>query len=385
MIAVMAAFCLTIHARYQCRHAGACCQNWTVQAEPRVVQLVAQRGLRRSGVNGPLFVSSINPDLPGSMEVSRDKNGSCVFFEQDAGRLCVIHRDAGVEALPSACRHFPRKFLRDGRGTFVSLSHFCPTAALLLLGEHPLRVTEAEPPLMLDEPVEGLDAREALPPLLRPGVLCDLESYDAWERASIAMLGRKDLTWQAALDRIAAATERVRTWRPGTTSLAQHVGSAFAAESDRIPHHGSRIPDPDLVNAPRLTQEQLVTLVWQLTQGRVPNDIHPIDAFEDRWRERVGHTFERYDAVMKNFVAARLFANWIAYQGRGLRSVVQWGRAAAALVRHQTLRRALDSGRTPGPDDVIEAIRMADLILLHVIDTQAFARAAAPLESIGPA
>jgi hypothetical protein len=117
----------------------------------------------------------------------------------------------------------------------------------------------------------------------------------------------------------------------------------------------------------------------------VPDDIQPIAAFEDRWRERVGHAFERYDAVMKNFVAARLFANWIAYQGRGLRSVVQWGLAAAALVRHQTLQRALDSGRPPGPDDVIEAVRMADLILLHVVDTQAFARGVAPLESIDPA
>jgi hypothetical protein len=84
---------------------------------------------------------------------------------------------------------------------------------------------------------------------------------------------------------------------------------------------------------------------------------------------------------MKNYVAARIFANWIAYQGRGLRSIVQWGRAAAALVRHHTLRRMLDSGGSPGPDDVIEAIRMADLLLLHVIDTQAFARAVAPIEA----
>ena len=385
MITVVA-FCLTIHARYQCRHAGACCQNWTVQAEPRVVQLVEQRGIRRSGVNGPLFVSSINPDLSGAMDVARDNNGSCVFFEQNGQRLCVIHRDAGVEALPSACRHFPRKFLRDARGTFVSLSHFCPTAAALLLGEHPLGVAEAMPPLMLEEPVEGLDARDSLPPLLRPEVLCDLEGYDAWERASIAVLGRKDQSWQAALDHIGAATERVRDWRPGTsTSLAQHVASAFAAESDWIPRPGSGPPERDPTSRARFTQEQLVALVWQLARGRVPDDIQPIDGLEDRWRERVGRTVEGYDAVMKNFVAARLFGNWIAYQGRGLRSVVQWGLAAAALVRHHLLRRALDSGRSPGADDVMEAIRMSDLILLHVIDTQAFARACVPLESIDTA
>jgi len=183
MIAFMAAFCLSIHARYQCRHAGACCQNWTLPAEPHVVEFVKQRGLRPRGVTGPLFVSSRKPDpRDGAMDIARDNNGVCVFFEHDAGRLCVIHREAGIDALPSACRHFPRKFLRDGRGTFISLSHFCPTAAILLVGSPPLRTVEAAPPLMLDDPIEGLDARDALPPLLRPGILCDLEGYAAWER-----------------------------------------------------------------------------------------------------------------------------------------------------------------------------------------------------------
>jgi hypothetical protein len=301
------------------------------------------------------------------MDIARDNNGSCVFFEQDGGRLCVIHRDAGVEALPSACRHFPRQFLRDARGTFVSLSHFCPTAATLLVGSPPLDVVDATP-LMVGEPIEGLDAREALPPLLRPGLLCDLEGYAAWEGAVIAVLGRADIGWQTALDRIAAATEGVRAWRPGTCSLAKHVAAAFESDAERRA-------------APSLSQEELVTIVWRLTKGRVPNDIAPIEGFEDRWREHVGHIFDRYDAAMKNFIAARLFANWVAYQGRGLRSVVQWTRAAGALVRHQALRRALDSGQPPRPDDFIEAVRMADLLLVHVVDTQAFAQAVAPLES----
>lgn len=92
-----------------------------------------------------------------------------------------------------------------------------------------------------------------------------------------------------------------------------------------------------------------------------------------------------FDAATKNFLAARLFANWIAYQGRGLLSIVQWVRAAAALVRHHVLRCALDIGRAPGPEGFIEAVRMADLLLLHVIDTQAFARCVAPLEGPDPA
>ncbi len=305
------------------------------------------------------------------MDVARDNNGRCVFFEQDGGRLCIIHRDAGVDALPSACRHFPRRFLRDPRGTFVSLSHFCPTAATLLVGSPPLDVVDGAG-LIVQEPIEGLDAREALPPLLRPGLLCDLEGYASWERAAITVLARPDIGWQEALDRIAAATERVREWRPGMRSLASHVASVF--------ENG-----PGDTASPSLSQEQLVNMVWRLTEGRVPSDIEPVDAFEDRWGEHVGNTFDRYDTPMKKFIAARLFANWVAYQGRGLRSIVQWARAAAALVRHHALRRALDSGRPPGPDDFIEAVRMADLLLLHVIDTQQFARAVAPLESVDAA
>ena len=327
--------------------------------------------MRRKGVNGPLFVSSRKPDSRDGMDVARDNNGSCVFFEQDGGRLCVIHRDAGADALPSACRHFPRTFLRDSRGTFVSLSHFCPTAATLLVGPAPLDVVDATA-LMIGEPIEGLDARDALPPLLRPGLLCDAEGYSAWERAAIAELGRADIGWQAALDRIAAATEGVRMWQPGRRSLASHVKAVFENEAEHV-------------TAPSLSQEELVMLVWRLTEGRVPNDIAPLDAFEDRWREHAGHAFDRYDAPMKNYIAARLFANWIAYQGRGLRSVVQWVRAAGALVRHHALRRALEFGRPPRPDDFIEAVRMADLLLLHVIDTQAFARAVAPIESFDAA
>ncbi len=363
----MNAFCLSIHAEYHCRHEGACCETWTVPAEPRVIELVAARHVTPGRANGPLFVLSRKSDARnGAMDIARDNNGHCVFFEQDAGRLCVIHKEAGSDALPSACRHFPRTFLRDRRGTFVSLSHFCPTAASLLARSLPLHIVEALPPLMLDEPIEGLDARDALPPLLRPGVLCDLEGYAAWERAAIGVFARSDVTWRQALEWIASATERVRDWRPGTGPLVDHVLVAFAA--------------PGAGRAPSLADHRLLEVIWRLAQRGGSNGRRAIDGFEERSDERVGLAFERYDAAMKNFLAARLFANWIAYQGRGLRSIVHWIRAAAALVRHHALRRTLDSGRATTAEDFTEAIRMTDLLLLHGIDTQNFADAVRPVE-----
>ena len=361
-MAIVRAFCLTIHAQYQCRHAGACCHEWTIPAEPQVVELVERHGLRPSGMNGPLFVSSGKPDREPAMDVAKGDNGRCVFFEQDPAGSCVIHREAGAGALPSACRHFPRKFLRDGRGTFVSLSHFCPTAASLLLDPQPLGIVEAVPPLVLQDPIEGLDAREALPPLLRPDVLCDLEGYDAWEREAIAVLADPDLDCDEALDRIASATERVRRWRPGGRSLAEHVRAAFAVRED-------------CAASPSLPAEELLALLRSLTAG-IPREA----ADRGDAHERAAAALRDHDLAMKNYVAARLFANWIAYQGRGLRSIVQWARAAAALVRHHAAERALRTARVPGRDDFIDAVRRADLLLLHGIDTQAFARAVAPLE-----
>jgi Fe-S-cluster containining protein len=335
----MPTLCLSVHAGYGCRRAGACCQNWTVPAEPHVLQVVEARRVRREGVKGPLFVPSTTPGDVSRWNVARDADGSCVFFDRDAGGLCAIHRDAGAGALPSACRHFPRKILRDRRGTFISLSHFCPTAAAMLLARDPLQVVEAHPPLRLAEPVEGLDATDALPPLVRPGVLSDLEGYGAWEQACVATFARADLCYQDALDLVAAATENIRNWRPGSGALSERVHTAFR---DARPEMGA---DAD-------------------AQSRA---IDP-----------------RFDVAMKNYLAARVFANWIAYQGRGLRSIVEWLRTCAALVRHHISRRALDTGSAPDTADFVEALRMSDLLLLHAVDTQAIAWRVAALEGPDP-
>jgi hypothetical protein len=115
--------------------------------------------------------------------------------------------------------------------------------------------------------------------------------------------------------------------------------------------------------------------------GHVGDDLAPIDAFDDRWNEDAASCTAWFDSGMKNYLAARLFANWIAYQGRGLRTIVEWLRTCAAVVGHQLLRRAPDSGAAPDAAAFIEAVRSADLLLLHVLDTASFARAVSVLEA----
>jgi hypothetical protein len=366
----MSTFCLTLHAGYRCRHTGECCRNWTVAAEPHVRQVVEARQIRRRGVSGALFVPAGTPAGRGPWRIARDEDGSCVFFDRERGRLCVIHEAAGPGALPTACRHFPRRILRDGRGTFISLSHFCPTAAAMLLEADPLDVVEAQPPLRLQEPMEGLDATGALPPLVRPGVLSDLDGYTAWERASVATFARPDLDCQQALDCVADATSRVRGWRPGTGSFGACVDAAFRAAR------------PEGGVDPR-AQARTMNTLRSLTGSTVHDDIAPVAAFEDRWLDLVA-PFEPLDRPMKNFLGARVFGNWIAYQGRGLQTIVEWLRTCAALVRHHLLRSALARQSVPTSEDLLEAFRMTDLLLLHVVDTQAFARQAMVLEGPDP-
>jgi Fe-S-cluster containining protein len=362
------ALTLDIHARYLCRHAGACCENWAVPAEPRVVAIVETRQLRRKGYTGTLFLS--NAAGHEGVTVARDRNNDCVFFDRHAGRLCVIHRDAGIEALPAACRHFPRKVLHDARGTLISLSHFCPTAAALLFTAGRLEAVDVGPPLQLPPPFEGLDATDTMPPLVRPGLLCDAAGYGAWEEMGVATLARTDLTWEEALDLIAAATEVVRRWPSRSIPLAELVHGAFAA---------AKVRD----GADEGAQTRAIENVAALAAERAA-DMTPISRFEDQWRRNVGDSATLFDRPMKNYLAARLFAKWIAYQGRGLRSIVEWLRTCAAVVRHALLERAARSGLMPVESDFVEAVRTADLLLLHVLDSAAFAAHVAPMEGPDP-
>ena len=188
----------------------------------------------------------------------------------------------------------------------ISLSHFCPTAAGLLFdrGDSWSRsdIVDAPPALTDVGPLDGLDAREAWPPLLRPGVMMDLESYAAWERFGIELMTRDNIAPRAGLDALAAATGRIATWSPhGTAPLHDAVRDAFAA------------PPPSTA------------------------------------------ALEAYEPALKRWLAARLFGNWIAYQGDGLQAIVRY------------LHGCLDTFTTELARDgsPLEAIRRSDLLIVH--------------------
>lgn len=235
--------------------------------------------------------------------------GDCVFFEADAGRLCTIHRRGGPALLPSVCRHFPRVIVKDARGTSVTLSHYCPTAAGLLFTEAPLSIVEAPPALSLGGVLEGLDATNVLPPLLSKDVLMDWDGYTAWEEAAIALFNVDGIAPEQAVDTVLAVTERISTWKPGRESLSSMVRREFSVAMDAA-----------------------------------------------RWRDG---GWGEYARPINAFLAAHAFASWAVYEPGGLRSVPAAVSKALRLLAQNNDRGQLS--RT----SVTEAIRATDLELRH--------------------
>ena len=302
--------CLSIHAGYACAHAGACCTvRWPIPAEQPLIDAVHAG---RVPVNGTPFETVSAADGRRLSILATTGDGACVFFEPHAGRLCAVHRTVGPGMLPTACRNFPRIALRDPRGVFVTLSHYCPTAARLLLLDQDLAIVDAPAPLTLDGEVEGLDATDVLPPLLRPGMLMSLDAYDTWEREAVATLNDRTLPPAEAVTAISAATAAVRDWRPGEGELCTAVERAFA---------GARKA-----------------------------------AACDRSVSRMEH-------AVKSFVAAHAFASWAAYQQGGLSAAAAAVQAALTELE-QALAKWRD-GNQAADETFITAVRQTDFLLRH--------------------
>jgi len=308
-------FCLSIHAAYACAHSGACCTSgWPIPVEAPLRSAVLRKLLP---VSGGAFVAAAGPDGRRVAILATTEAGACVFFEPEGGRLCAIHRTMGSGLLPSACRNFPRIALRDPRGVFVTLSHYCPTAARMLLEDGDIAIVEAPASLTLDGAVEGLDATAVLPPLLRPGMLATLEGCTTWEREAIATLNDPALQARAAVRVIEAATSAAMLWQPGPESLSAWIETAFAeARTAPAPHRGD-------------------------------------DAFSP------------FEQAAKRFAAAHAFANWSAYQDGGLPAIARSVRSALETLHSLMTRVRADGERNEAA--FIAAVRQADFQLRHTV------------------
>lgn len=355
-----AVYALSIHADYRCGRSGVCCSSdWDVPVELHIFRGLedALRGsrLRPAAIAegaAALVTAGELPDEAAAM-IARTTTGDCVFFQRSSGE-CVIHRDLGDAQLPLTCRHFPRLAVRDARGTFVSLSHYCPTAVRALFREDVgLDIVES-PPAFPPGEYEGLIVEaEAWPPLLHPRMLMDLESYSAWERHMVRCCADPTLSPEDVLATLQRDARRLRVFDPGSGSLLDAIGS-LPRDGVFGTHRGPL--EPSLA----LYREVLAAVPDDLRPG--PDDERLPESFE----RHVAPGWDGWSAPLKRYLGAKAFASWTAYQGRGLLSIVRGLEAALALVRVAAARECRDAGRSLDADLLREAFRSADFTLNHL-------------------
>ncbi len=288
--------------------------------------------------------------------IARTSTGDCVFYHRHSG-LCVIHRDGGEAMLPATCRHFPRLAVRDARGTFISLTHYCPTAAASLFRDDvPLEIVQG-PPAFPEADYEGLViTHDDWPPLLRPDVLADAASYSAWEQHMV----RRCVDPELSAERVVAALERdarlVREVRPVTSdSIARAIGM--------LPETGVSAEVPATLERSVAHLAEVIECVPEEWRPEADTDT---DALETMYSRYVRPQWANWQGPLKRYLAAKAFASWTAYQGRGFLTIVRGLDAALALVRIEATRQCRDARRALDAALLKEAFRCADFTLNHL-------------------
>jgi Fe-S-cluster containining protein len=294
-------FWLNFHVAYACRHAGACCSSgWPIPVErDRVIPIRALAGRQDD--------SWLIPDDNAPEEVA-----GTLALQPDGH--CVFHRAAGCgvyAARPASCAHFPYVCLIDQRGVHVTLSHYCPTAvAMLFEGHEPIEIVDGPSPVSGFDIPEGLDAREALPPLESPSRLMTFEAFAEWERAEVA---------------------KGASAPPVAQALALFEQARFA------------VPAP-----------------WSWAEA--PADL------ERQWVALVDPAWPIFARVVSRYRAAKVFASWAVYTDDGLEAVRRVADIADAVLRVEAVRQCVAAGRPLDAELLKQAIRQSDLLLVHYAD-----------------
>ena len=362
-------YSLSIHADYRCQHSGVCCSsNWDVP-----VELPVYRGLG-AALDAGRLIPAADPDGGGPVLIAEDDlpddaaamlacttDGDCVFFDGGT-RLCVVHRDLGEKRLPSTCRHFPRLAVRDRRGTFVSLTHYCPTAAATLFRDDvPLEIVKG-PPAFPPADYEGLLVEpDAWPPLLHPRMLMDNAAFGAWERHMVSRCADETLSPEGVVATLQRDAAVLRSYTLDDGPLVDAV-EALPADTVAAPPHDALGPSLAL---------------FAEVVAAVPDDLKPEpdeERLEEVYGSAVAPAWGRWAAPQRRYLAAKAFASWTACQGRGLLTVVRGLEAALAMVRVEAARQCRDHRRPLDRELLTGAFRHADFALNHLAAGDELAR-----------
>ncbi len=346
-----AAIGLRAHGAYACRHSGACCTSgWTIPVEARLHRRVTKAlgsGRLTAHAHPPLVAGGTLP--AGCASILGSHEGRCAFHDPVAHR-CELHAILGPRGKPSACQQFPFVTVRDPRGTFVSLSHYCPSAAALLDDDGALAL-QAMPAAA--GTFEGLDVRTSLPPAVDAARLLDWDALHAWEAAGLTVLsaaGDPDV----ALADLRACHAHLARWRPGRGTQAAWIASWTPAAADRR-------------CAP--VAPQLDALIRDAAPER-PGGRQPTPAAA--WTPAVAEGWAPLRPMACRYLAARFVACWPLHCGHGLTTQLAYLEALLAVLRTEFARAA--GGAVPGPAQLRDAARASELLAVHLADPVDLAR-----------
>ena len=158
---------------------------------------------------------------------------------------------------------------------------------------------------------------------------------------------------ESVLTTLRRDARRLGTWRPGSVSLADAVAQLPA---EYVPASTPR----DLCASLALAREVMTA---------VPDDLRPEpdeDGLPQAFTAFVRSAWPRFHAPVNRYIAAKAFATWTAYQGRGIATIVRGLEAAVALVRVEAARQCRDTRRRLDQPLLLEAVRAADFALNHL-------------------
>ncbi len=279
----------------------------------------------------------------------RTESGVC-WFRDPERQDCAIHREFGEASLASACRQFPRVVVLEPSQISVSLSHYCPTAAALLFRESAdFTLVESPKAFPVTWPFEGLDAGDSYSPLLRPGVLLGFDGLRRLETEAVALLSEPE--FGTSILRLDAALDRIREWTPARGTVPEFVACCFRECLQRpLPQFEPGDPRPML-------------------QGSVPAGMKAPDLPEFApWTSVVS---PEVDLAIRRYLAARLIAGWILFQANDLVATARYLRLCLDTVHLFVPARDPSEGES---DRWLQAIRSADLWILHLCDPERLAQ-----------
>jgi hypothetical protein len=368
---------LSIHADYRCRSSGECCRSgWEIPVEPGAETRIRQ-GLRDGRLRGDAGWERAKDGLPhGARAVLRVlPSGDCVFLEHGEPRLCAVHRQLGEDALPPSCRQFPRVATLTPLGVSVTLSHYCPTAAALLLrGDVRLEVVEQPPAFPPSWPYEGLDAREALPPLLRPGTLASWQVQERLEGHAVERFADETTPVARVLAELTERAEALRAWSPDDGPFDAFAASVLARRVDP--------PGLDTGLEHALAGWERVALAVPRTSSAPESPRAAVSAYGiERAEAALAEGWGAWRRPVGRWLAAKAFGSWLALQGQGVRTSALGLRLAEAVLRAEAAREAATARAPLDEARLTRAVRRADLLLLHLADPAALARDLSRCES----